>query len=95
MTAYVMFMREGPLADPGAYEAYVKKNMESPPPATMSVCSMNPKIEPLEGEPVDSVVLLSFPTVEEAKAWYGGPYNQTVPLRQKAGNYRAFIFEGQ
>jgi uncharacterized protein (DUF1330 family) len=52
-------------------------------------------METLEGESPDGVVVLQFPTVEDAKAWYHSPaYQAAVPHRQKGADYRAFIVQG-
>lgn len=49
----------------------------------------------VEGDAADGVVILEFPSVEEAKAWYFSPANQErVPHRLRAAAYRTMIFEG-
>ena len=57
--------------------------------------SINGKVHPLEGKPPEMVVLLQFPTVEEARAWYDSPgYQAALPHRLKAGDFRVVIVEG-
>jgi uncharacterized protein (DUF1330 family) len=52
-------------------------------------------MESLEGEAPGGVVILQFPTLEDAKAWYQSPgYQAAVPHRKKGADYRAFIVQG-
>ena len=51
---------------------------------------------PIEGDnPPDAVVVLEFPTVEDAKAWYYSPeYQEAAKHRLAAADYRGVIVEG-
>jgi uncharacterized protein (DUF1330 family) len=52
-------------------------------------------IQSLEGKAPDGVILLEFPTVDEARAWYENPeYQEAIPFRQQAADYDVFIVEG-
>jgi uncharacterized protein (DUF1330 family) len=52
-------------------------------------------IETLEGPPVEGSVIVSFPTVAEAHAWYYSPaYQAAKEHRLKGAEYRVFIVEG-
>ena len=45
--------------------------------------------------PIDGSVILSFPTFEEAKAWYNSPaYTEARQHRHLGADYRCFITEG-
>ncbi|MFC4295932.1 DUF1330 domain-containing protein [Novosphingobium tardum] len=49
----------------------------------------------VEGEPSEMVVILEFPSVEEAKAWYDSPlYQEASAHRLKGGEWRVMIVEG-
>lgn len=49
----------------------------------------------LEGEPSEAAVILEFPSVEQAKAWYDSPqYQEATVHRLKGGNWRVMIVEG-
>ena len=49
----------------------------------------------LEGAPPDGVVLLQFPTVEDARTWYDSPGYEAARIhRQNGVKYRGFIVEG-
>jgi uncharacterized protein (DUF1330 family) len=93
MTAYVVFFRESPIRDPEAMQAYLKDS--SVGPFDMKALAVYGAQTSLEGEAPDGVVILSFPDVEEAKAWYYSPdYQARVPHRLKAADYRTVIVEG-
>jgi uncharacterized protein (DUF1330 family) len=49
----------------------------------------------LEGEPSEAVVILEFPSAEQARAWYASPlYQEATVHRVKGGNWRVMIVEG-
>ena len=53
------------------------------------------KYEMLEGAEVQGVVILEFPTVADAKAYYDSPaYREAREHRFKAADYRVLIVEG-
>ncbi len=52
-------------------------------------------VEVLEGEPVEAVVVLEFPTREEAKEWYNSPvYQEALTHRRKGAECHAFMVDG-
>jgi uncharacterized protein (DUF1330 family) len=69
-------------------------------PATFSghpikVLSKYQPHEVLEGPDLEGIVLLEFPSMEDAKAWYNSPaYQEALKLRLHSTNYRAILFEG-
>lgn len=49
----------------------------------------------LEGEPSEAMVVLEFPSAEEARAWYDSPlYQEATVHRLKGGDWRVMIVEG-
>ena len=53
------------------------------------------KSETLEGAPIEGAVIVEFPTMEAAKAWYDSPaYAEIRKHRFLAADYRCFITEG-
>ena len=51
--------------------------------------------EVVEGPDCEDMMMLEFPTFEEAKAWYGNPaYQAASEHRFKGADYRAIIIEG-
>ena len=48
----------------------------------------------VEGEALDEVVVLEFPTLAEAEAWYHSPgYQDAIKLREPASKCSTFIVE--
>ncbi|MBQ0987319.1 DUF1330 domain-containing protein [Streptomyces sp. F63] len=53
------------------------------------------RTESLEGECAVQLVVIEFPGVEEARAWYGSPgYQKILPLRTRHVDGEAFLVEG-
>ncbi len=53
------------------------------------------RYEVIEGPEVEGVVILQFPSFDEAKAWYNSPaYCEAREHRFKGADYRAVIVEG-
>ena len=51
--------------------------------------------EDLEGTATEGSVILEFPSIEAAKAWYNGPaYRKVREHRFKGATYRATLIEG-
>ena len=51
--------------------------------------------EIVEGPDCEGMMMLEFPTFEEAKAWYSSPaYQAASEHRFKGADYRAIIVEG-
>lgn len=96
MPVYVMILRESPLKEPAKYEAYQQKTLTMRGAFPLKPLVIQGGPEALEGGIApDSVVLLEFPTVEDAKAWYNSPeYQAALPDRLAAADYRSFIVEG-
>jgi uncharacterized protein (DUF1330 family) len=95
MTAYLMFLREGPVQDADAMAAYQGHNRANPAPIPAKPLVVYGKIEALEGQAPDGMVVLEFPDAATARAWYdSAEYQAGIPLRQKAANYRAMLVEG-
>ena len=95
MVAYVIFTREGPVKDEAEMAEYKRKNREHPRNPNMKPLCVYGSLTPLEGDGPDGVVVLEFPTVDDAKAWYDSPgYQDSMQHRRRGADYRAFIVEG-
>ena len=94
MSAYIVFTRER-MRDPAEFDTYAKKAG-----ATLAGHEAKPLVfygasETLEGAPIDGAVIVEFPTLEAARAWYDSPAYREARLHRFAGaDYRAFITEG-
>lgn len=49
----------------------------------------------LEGEAPKRIVVIAFPSLEQAQAWYDSPaYRAIRPIRHRSANSRVYIVEG-
>ncbi len=95
MPAYMLFIREKPVHNPAELAEYQRLNQAAPRDPDLKPLVIYGKTEALEGEAPDGVILLQFPTVEAARAWYGSPaYQAALKHRKLAADYRALIIEG-
>ena len=99
MPAYIIVYRETPVRDQAAIAEYSRRNSENAP-AFQERFGIRPlavygKSEAPEGANPDGVVLLQFPTVEDAKAWYDSrEYQEALAFRNDAADWRVVILEG-
>jgi uncharacterized protein (DUF1330 family) len=95
MPAYVLCIREKAVRDLTAMATYSRLNREAPRDPKLTPLVVYGATEALEGEAPDGMVLLQFPTVEDAKAWYNSPqYQAAIPHRQIGADYRVMIVQG-
>jgi uncharacterized protein (DUF1330 family) len=95
MPAYVLFIRESAIRNQSEMDIYRNMNRDKPPDPKLTPLVIYGAIDALEGTAPDGVVILQFPTVEDAKAWYNSPaYQAAIPHRRKGADYRAFIVQG-
>src|SRR5580704_10029477 len=93
MSAYVIFTREKTI-DLNELHVYKELAPASFAGRAVKVLASGPSIVTLEGNPVDSVTMLEFPTMEEARDWYGSPaYQEALKHRLKGREYRCWIVE--
>jgi uncharacterized protein (DUF1330 family) len=53
------------------------------------------KVAALEGEPTKRIIMIAFPSLEQAQAWYDSPrYRELMPIRHRSAKSRVFIMEG-
>jgi uncharacterized protein (DUF1330 family) len=95
MPAYMIFIREDKIRDQSEMDIYSRMNRESPRDPNLKPLVVYGATEAVEGKAPDGMILLQFPTVADAKAWYNSPaYQAALPHRQKGAEYRAFIVQG-
>ncbi|HEU4324698.1 MAG TPA: DUF1330 domain-containing protein [Roseiflexaceae bacterium] len=94
MAAYVIFIREQTI-NPAAFERYTQ---EAPPTLNgqpVTVHAFNGHHQALEGPDPEGVIIISFPSFEEAMAWYNGPaYQEARQHRLQNAQYRVIIVQG-
>jgi uncharacterized protein (DUF1330 family) len=94
MVAYIVFTRER-TRDPGELDTYSQEVSASLTGHDVTTRAYYGRQEVLEGAAVEGVVILEFPTFDEAKAWYDGPaYRKVREHRYKGADYRAVIVQG-
>ncbi len=94
MVAYVVFTREK-LRNRAEYERYREKAKPAAAGHPVTVRALYGKHESIEGAPIDGAVILEFPTIEAARAYYNSPaYQEALPHRLLGADYRVFIVEG-
>lgn len=95
MSAYLIVMREGPTRDAHAFAEYQNRTRQMSGDHKLTPRVVYGQIENLEGSAPDDVVMLEFPSLEEAQAWYNdSQYQEALPHRLKSASYRAFIVGG-
>jgi uncharacterized protein (DUF1330 family) len=93
----MILIRDEPVHNPAEMAEYQRMNREK---TDERAYAMKPLViygdtTGVEGPAPDGVIMLEFPDVAEAQAWYNSPgYQAALPHRLKAADYRAFIVEG-
>ncbi|WP_437225559.1 DUF1330 domain-containing protein [Planctomicrobium sp. SH661] len=94
MPAYAVFIREA-TRDQSQLDVYSPKAGASIEGHPVKILAAYGPQEILEGPPMEGVVILEFPSMEAAKAWYDSPaYQEAREYRFKGADYRAFLVEG-
>ena len=94
MSAYLIFTREQTL-DEQELDAYAKQMPATAAGHSMKILALNGWHEDLEGTPSESSMIIEFPSVEAAKAWYDSPvYRNVREHRFKGATYRVTLLEG-
>jgi uncharacterized protein (DUF1330 family) len=84
------------IKDPDAYARYRAKTPASVAEFGGRFLVRGGAVEALEGDPpLPRIVVLEFPSFEQAKAWYSSPgYQAIIGIRQGASVGRLFLVEG-
>ncbi|WP_294906938.1 DUF1330 domain-containing protein [Tatumella sp. UBA2305] len=94
MTAYVIFIRDETV-DQDEMQIYSEKASAAHGDHPMTPLAFYGPAEALEGPGTEGVVLLKFPDMDAAKAWYFSPaYQQAKQHRLKGAKYRVVLTEG-
>ncbi|HTJ14196.1 MAG TPA: DUF1330 domain-containing protein [Dinghuibacter sp.] len=93
MPAYVIFTREKTF-DQNELHRYKDLVPASFVGRAVKPLASGTRFATLEGDAIDSVTMLEFPTMAEAEAWYRSPeYQEASKHRLKGGEYRCWIIE--
>lgn len=94
MTAYVVIIRNQTV-DPSHFEQYFALAPLAPAQNAQFVAK-NSAFEVLEGDPAETVVIVSFPSMAEARTWYrSAEYQKATAHRKMAANYRILLVDGE
>jgi uncharacterized protein (DUF1330 family) len=94
MAASVVVIREK-IRDQSEMDAYTPKARAAFEGRPVTIHALYGRQEVLEGPENEGVVIISFPSFEEAKAWYDSPaYREARHHRFKGADYRAVLVEG-
>jgi uncharacterized protein (DUF1330 family) len=94
MTAYVVFIRER-MRDRTEYEVYREKSRPVNASHPLKPLALYGQHEVLEGPAIEGAVILEFPSIEAAKAYYhSAAYQDAARHRFLGADYRVFIVEG-
>ena len=90
----MVFTRER-MRDEKEYEVYKQKNRVAMQGHPIKRHVLYGEYKMLEGPEVQGVVILEFPTVADAEAYYDSPaYREAREHRFKGADYRVLIVEG-
>ncbi len=88
MAAYAVFIRQS-THNPDELATYSEKVGATLSGHPVSVLAAYGRQEVLEGPEVEGVVILEFPTIDAAKAWYDSPaYREVRQHRFRGADYR-------
>lgn len=94
MSALVVFTRQS-VTDQSELDQYSAKVRPTFDGHEVKAHAAYGTLEILEGPPILGAVVLEFPDMEAARAWYHSPgYQEVVQHRFKGADYHAFIVNG-
>jgi uncharacterized protein (DUF1330 family) len=94
MSAYVIFIRDR-ITDQSELDLYAVGARAARGDHPITPLAFYGAAETLEGSPADGVVILAFPHMEAARAWYHSPaYQAARAHRLKGGDYRVILTDG-
>jgi uncharacterized protein (DUF1330 family) len=83
------------MTDPGELAEYRRIGIPSLQGTNVTFRVRPGPVEVLEGEPVEGVVMLEFPTMDEAKEWYRSPvYQEALTHRRAGARCHALLVQG-
>lgn len=95
MATYIVFTRES-TQDQSELDLYMKKVGETFKGHPVKILAAYGPQQVLEGDAPEGVVIVEFPSTEEARAWYDSPlYQEVVKHRFNGSKYRAVLVEGR
>lgn len=94
MSAYMVFTREKTL-DAGELATYEREVGPTHDTFDFKILAAFGRQEVLEGEPIEGVVIVEFPTMAAANAWYDSPaYREARKHRFEGAETRCVLVQG-
>jgi len=94
MPAYVVFVRDR-ITDPEEFKTYGELARAAGEGHEKKALAFYGTVRTLEGPRVDGSVVIEFPDMTAAQAWYDSPlYQEALQHRLKGAEYRVFIVDG-
>ena len=94
MSVYFVMIREQTV-DAKALAEYGPKASAAAAGHPVKPLAVYGTIDQLEGEPMEGAVILEFPDMAAARAWYDSPaYQEAVKFRHAGSKSKTFLIEG-
>lgn len=94
MSAYLVFTRDK-TRDEVELDAYAREAQTTLPGHPVKVLAFYGSHEDMEGATTEDIVMLEFPSMAAAKAWYDSPlYRKARERRFKGATYRVTLVDG-
>lgn len=94
MSAYIVLIRNE-THDPEGMAKYAAIAPGAPIEKLEIIAAKTNKFEVLEGPPAEAVVILRFPSWDDALHWYrSDAYQEAVKYRLASGDYRTVLVNG-
>ena len=94
MPAYAIFIKNKTI-DAAELTTYSQKAIAAREGRQVTPLVRYGALEVLEGDPAEGVVVLQFPDMADARAWYESPaYQDAKQHRLKGADYRVILAEG-
>ena len=95
MSAYIITMRTKTHSDEGMQEYQEVAARAPAEKLEVMAWSKHGHYEVLEGEDFQSVVVIRFPTLEDAREWYfSDAYQEAIPHRWKGSEFQCLLVDG-
>lgn len=95
MAAYVVVTREK-TRSAAQLEQYKRLAPASFQEHPATILALHGRHQVLEGPAIEEIIILKFPSYEEAEAWYRSPaYQAASEHRFQGGDYRFILIEGK
>jgi uncharacterized protein (DUF1330 family) len=94
MSAYAIFIKNS-TKDAEELKIYGQKAAGARGDHKLTPLAFYGPLETLEGDPAEGVVLIQFPDMDAAKAWYhSDAYQDALQHRLKGADYRVILAQG-